>query len=138
VALAQSSGMAQAGLEDGVMATVRFDNGALAQLHDAFTVKHAGTGIEIHGDTGSIIGRNVMTQRPVGELTLRNAEGEQLVPVVHENLYARGVAAFCAALRGSGAPAATGEDGVRSLAAALAVSEACRTGTAVRIGNPFE
>jgi 1,5-anhydro-D-fructose reductase (1,5-anhydro-D-mannitol-forming) len=137
VGLSQSAAMAQAGLEDGVMAVLRFDNGVLAQLHDAFTVKHAGTGIEIHGAEGSIIGRNVMTQQPVGEVVLRNASGEHPVPVDHENLYARGVAAFCAAMRGDGVPAATAEDGVRSLATALAVVDACRTGQAVRVPSVF-
>lgn len=136
VGLSQSAAMAREGLEDGVMAVLRFDNGVLAQLHDAFTVKHAGTGIEIHGDEGSIVGRNVMTQQPVGELVLRNAAGEQAVPVAHENLYVRGVAAFCAAMRGDGAPAASAEDGVRSLATALAVLEACRSGAAVRVAQP--
>lgn len=137
VGLTQSAAMAREGLEDGVMAVLRFDNGVLAQLHDAFTVKHAGTGIEIHGEQGSIVGRNVMTQQPVGDLALRTANGEQAIPVVHENLYERGVAAFCAALRGEGAPAATAEDGVRSLATAVAVAEACRSGTTVRIPNLF-
>jgi 1,5-anhydro-D-fructose reductase (1,5-anhydro-D-mannitol-forming) len=137
IGMTQSTAMAQAGLEDGVMAVLRFDNGVLAQLHDAFTVAHAGTGIEFHGEQGSILGRNVMTQRPVGEVVLRTAAGEQVVPVEHENLYIRGVAAFCAALRGEGAPAASGEDGVRSLATALAVAEACRSGRPVPIA-PLE
>jgi len=105
----------------------------LAQLHDAFTVKHAGTGIEFHGETGSILGRNVMTQNPTGEVVLRSANGEQTIPIEHESLYARSVAAFCSAVRGTGQPAATAEDGVRSLATALAVVEACRTGRAVAI-----
>jgi 1,5-anhydro-D-fructose reductase (1,5-anhydro-D-mannitol-forming) len=35
-----------------------FGNDALVQLHDAFTVKHAGTGVEIHGTDGSIIARD--------------------------------------------------------------------------------
>jgi len=133
VGMTQSAFMAREGLEDGVMAVLRFDNGVLAQLHDAFTVKHAGTGIEIHGDAGSIIGRNVMTQQPVGELVLRTQAGETAIAIAHENLYVRGVAAFCAALRGEGQPAATAEDGVRSLATALAVLEACRKGAAVRL-----
>ena len=135
--LTQSATMAREGLEDGVMAVLRFDNGVLAQLHDAFTVKHAGTGIEIHGENGSIVGRDVMTQQPVGELVLCTAAGRQAVPVEHELLYVRGVAAFCAAMRGAGHPAATAEDGVRSLAAAIAVANACRTGKTVSIPNPF-
>jgi len=105
----------------------------LAQIHDAFTIKHAGTGIEIHGDKGSLIGRNVMTQSPVGDVFLRSEQGERQLPIAHENLYVRGVAAFCAAMRGDGQPAASGEDGVRSLATAIAVSEACRTGKAVPV-----
>jgi 1,5-anhydro-D-fructose reductase (1,5-anhydro-D-mannitol-forming) len=133
VGFTQSTALAQQGLEDGMMAVLRFDNGLLAQIHDAFTVQHAGTGLEIHGERGSLIGRNVMTQRPVGEILLRTSEGESSVPLRHEDLYQRGVAAFCAALRGEGQPAATGEDGVRSLATALAIAEACRTGRAVRI-----
>lgn len=134
VALSQQAGMAEGGLEDGVMAAVRFDNNAVAQLHDAFTVKFAGTGLEIHGSEGSILGRDVMTQRPVGRVTLRNAQGETDVPFDHENLYARALRAFVGAIRGEGAPSATGEDGVRSLATALAVLETSQTGrrTAVR------
>jgi len=137
IGMSQSASMAREGLEDGVMAVLRFDNGVLAQLHDAFTVKHAGTGIEVHGELGSIVGRNVMTQQPVGEVALRTASGERVVPVAHENLYVRGVASFCAAIRGEGAPAATAEDGLRSLATALAVVDACRTGAATRVANPL-
>ena len=114
--------------ESGVMAVLRFDNGVLAQLHDAFNVPHAGTGIELHGSTGSLIGRNVMTQRPVGEVLLRDALGERVVPVVHRNLYEASVAAFGAAVQGRGAPAASGAEGLQSLAAALAVMQAARTG----------
>ena len=134
VALSQQAGMAEGALEDGVMAAVRFDNGTMAQLHDAFTVKFAGTGLEIHGSEGSILGRDVMTQRPIGRVVLRNAQGETDVALDHENLYARALRAFVGAIRGEGAPSATGEDGVRSLATALAVLEATRTGrcTAVR------
>jgi 1,5-anhydro-D-fructose reductase (1,5-anhydro-D-mannitol-forming) len=135
VGMTQQTAMSSQGLEDGVMAVLRFDNGVLAQLHDAFTVKHAGTGIEVHGEAGSIIGRNVMTQSPVGTVVLRNAEGETEIPIAHESLYVRSVGAFAAALRGEGQPAATGEDGVRSLAAALAVLQSCQSGqrTAVHV-----
>ena len=136
VGMTQSASLAKEGLEDGVMSVLRFDNGVLAQLHDAFTVKYGGNGIEVHGEAGSIVGRNVMTQRGVGELLLRNADGEQAVAVDHVNLYERGVAAFCAAMRGEGRPAATAEDGIRSLNAALAVVQACRTGVATQIVNP--
>lgn len=133
VALSQRAGMAQGDLEDGVMAALRFDNGVLAQLHDAFTVKFAGTGLEVHGSEGSVIGRNVMSQRPAGTVTLRNTEGETEVPLEHENLYARTLRAFVAAIRGEGAPSASGEDGLRSLATALAVLEASHGGRRIEV-----
>ena len=133
VALSQQANLASGDLEDGAMAVLRFSNGVLVQLHDAFTIKHAGTGLEIHGTDGSIIARDVMTQRPVGQVFLRDANGEREIPVEHENLYARALAAFNAAVRGEGQPAATGEDGVRSLATALAVLESARTGRRVTI-----
>jgi 1,5-anhydro-D-fructose reductase (1,5-anhydro-D-mannitol-forming) len=128
VGMTRSASMAKDGLEDGVMAVLRFENGVLAQLHDAFTVKHAGHGIEYHGESGSLIGRNVMSQQAVGDVLLRTAEGEQHIAITHQDLYVHGVAAFCAAMQGKGEPSATAEDGVKSLAGALAVVRACQTG----------
>jgi 1,5-anhydro-D-fructose reductase (1,5-anhydro-D-mannitol-forming) len=128
VGMSQAASMAKEGLADGVMAVMRFENGVMAQIHDAFTVKHGGHGIEYHGEAGSIIGRNVMSQQPVGEVFLRNAEGEQIISIEHENLYVRSVRAFCSAMDGRGKPSATAEDGVKSLAGALAVVNACKSG----------
>lgn len=133
IAMTPQATLASGAIEDGVMAVLRFGNGVLAQLHDAFTVEYAGTGIEIHGSAGSIVGRNVMTQQPTGEVVLRNGKGEQLIAIEHGNLYERSLAAFNDAIRGSGAPAASGEDGLRSLAGALAVLEAARSGHSVAV-----
>ena len=134
-ALTQTGTLGHAGVEDGVMAVLRLDSGVLAQVHAAFTVRHALTGFEIHGERGSLVARDVMTVRPEGDIVLRDEQGERIVPVAHENLYARGVRCFCDAVRGEGQPAADGEDGVRSLAVALAVAEAARTGSAVRVAE---
>jgi len=128
VAMTQGAGLAKDGLEDGVMAVIRFRSGLIAQIHDAFTVGHAGTGLEVHGTEGSIFARDVMTQKPIGSVVLRSAGGEEPIALVHENLYERAVRRFNGAVRGKGSPSATGEDGVRSLALALAVAEAARTG----------
>jgi 1,5-anhydro-D-fructose reductase (1,5-anhydro-D-mannitol-forming) len=133
VALGSSGAMSSEGLEDGVMAAIRFDNGVVAQIHDAFNVPFAKTGFEIHGSEGSIVATDVMTQRAVGDITLHNKQGSTAVPVEHENLYVRSVACFEAAMRGEGKPAASGEDGVRSLATALAIQEACRSGRRVTV-----
>ena len=132
-ALAQSGGMAAAGLEDAAMAVFRFGSGLIAQTHDGFTTKHAGNGIEIHGTEGSLFGRDVMTQRPVGTVTLRTERGEEALPLAQENLYVRGLRSFHAAMRGEGALAATGEDGVWSLAAGVATQEAAKSGRVVKI-----
>ena len=110
------------------MAVIRFQSGLIAQIHDAFTVRHAGTGLEVHGTEGSIIARDVMTQQPIGSVALRTADGEEQIAIEHENLYERAVGRFNAAVRGDGTPAASGEDGIRSLAMAVAVVEAVRTG----------
>jgi 1,5-anhydro-D-fructose reductase (1,5-anhydro-D-mannitol-forming) len=127
-AMASHGGMGREGLEDGVMGVMRFRNGALAQFHDAFTTKYATTGFEVHGEEGSLIGRDCMTQAPKGEVVLRSARGEEALPLAHENLYVRSVRLFQEAVAGRGQPAATGEDGVKSLSVALATLEAARSG----------
>ena len=134
-AMTASQGMGRAGLEDAVTGVMRFRNGVIAQFHDAFTAPHAFTGFEVHGTEGSLYGRDVMTQRPVGTVTMRRGGSEEEVPVVHENLYERSVRCFNAAIRREGEPAATGADGVQSLAVALAVREAAKTGQVVRLAG---
>lgn len=133
VAMSTSGTMTKPPLEDGVMGVFEFDNGVLAQFHDAFTTKYVDTGLEIHGTDGSLYARNVMTQQPVGDIVLRTATGEVPVPVAHEKLYVRSLKMFHQAINGNGFPAASGEDGIRSLSAALAVQESCRTGQRVVI-----
>ena len=133
IALSQSGGMGKEGLEDAVMGVMRFESGVIAQFHDGFTTKYAETGFEVHGTEGSLIGRNVMTQRPVGTVVLRNASGEQQLPSEARNLYETALEAFHVAIAGKGRPAATAEDGIWSLATGLAVAEAARTGAAVKV-----
>lgn len=133
IAFSQAGGMGKAGLEDAVMGVLRFQNGVIAQFHDGFTTKFAETGLEVHGTEGSLIGRNVMTQRATGSVTLRDANGEHDLPLDQANLYETALSAFHAAIAGKGKPSATGEDGIWSLATGLAVVEAARSGGAVKI-----
>jgi 1,5-anhydro-D-fructose reductase (1,5-anhydro-D-mannitol-forming) len=130
-----NQGMGRAGLEDAVMGVMRFRDGVIAQFHDAFTAPHASTGFEVHGTEGSLYGREVMTQRPIGTVTIVRDGGEEAIPVEHENLYERSVRCFNAAIRGEGEPAATGADGVRSLAVALAVRESAQKGLTVQVAS---
>jgi len=133
IAMTQQGGMAQANLEDAVMGVMRFKSGLLAQFHDGFTTKFAGTGFEVHGTEGSLIGRDVMTQRPIGTVTLRTASGEEVLKTDPTNLYERALGNFHAAILGKGAPSASGSDGLWSLAAGLAVLEAANTGRTTKI-----
>jgi 1,5-anhydro-D-fructose reductase (1,5-anhydro-D-mannitol-forming) len=135
VALAAQQGLAAGALEDAVMGVMRFGRGVLAQFHDAFTIKHALTGLEVHGTDGSLIGEHVMTQEPEnGRVFLRhNGTVEEIDVGERENLYVRAVRSFNQSVRGAGQPAATGVDGIRSLAIGLAVQEAARSGREVAI-----
>jgi 1,5-anhydro-D-fructose reductase (1,5-anhydro-D-mannitol-forming) len=127
-AMTSRGGLGQAGLEDGVMGVVRFESGLIAQFHDAFTTRYAVTGFEVHGEEGSLIGSDCMTQMPKGEVLLRTRDGERQLSIAHENLYVRSVRLFEDAVAGRGAPSATGDDGIKSLSVALSTREAARTG----------
>jgi 1,5-anhydro-D-fructose reductase (1,5-anhydro-D-mannitol-forming) len=136
-ALVQSAGMAANGLEDGAMSVFRFKSGVLAQAHDAFTIRNAGTGFEVHGTEGSLIGRDVMTQKPIGSVILRTAAGEEELAFDRDDLYTRSLGRFHRAIRGDGTPSATGEDGVWSLAAAEAALKSAKSGRTVTIDPGF-
>ncbi len=137
-ALSAQQGMASGQVEDAVMGVMRFARGTLAQHHDAFTIAHARTGLEVHGAEGSLYGEDVMTQEPVGRIVLRRAgrSDEVIDSGQPEDLYRRAVHLFNDAVRGTGAPAAGGEDGIRSLAVGLAVLESTRTGRCVPVRYP--
>jgi len=133
VAFSQAGGLAKAGIEDAVMGVIRFKSGVIAQFHDGFTTKFSETGFEVHGTEGSLIARNVMTQHPIGTVLLRNVEGEKNLSIEAINLYETALKAFHGAISGLGNPAASAEDGIWSLATALAVVEAAKSGRAVAV-----
>lgn len=127
VAQMAASGMGQ-GVEDSAMSVWTMPSGTMVMSHESFTHPFAGSGLEVHGTEGSIFARGVMTQEPVGEIELVTAAGREGVAFPGHDLYVQGLADFACAARGEGQPAATGWDGVKSLAVALAVREAARTG----------
>ena len=127
VAHMAASGMGQ-GVEDSAMSVWAMPSGAMVMAHESFTHPFAGSGLEVHGTEGSIFATGVMTQQPVGEVVLVTAKGRTAVPFAAHNLYAQAVQDFLAAVAGERPPAADGRDGIASLAVALAVREAARTG----------
>ena len=134
VALAASQGPWGAAAEDAVMSTLRYADGTLVQTHDAFTIAHAPTGLQVLGSDGSIEAPGAMVQDPVGTILLRDSSGEREVePEDRRDLYEINVAAFAAAVRGEGTPTATGLDGLRAVQVALAVREAAESGRRVSI-----
>jgi 1,5-anhydro-D-fructose reductase (1,5-anhydro-D-mannitol-forming) len=128
VALTQTGILSNNGLADSVMGVMRFKSGVIAQFHDSFTAAHAHTGLEIIGTEGTLIARDVMTQQPVGEVTLVNAQGTRKIILEHVNLYETGFRQFGEAVAGRSQPAASGIDGLWSLATGIAVVQAAETG----------
>jgi 1,5-anhydro-D-fructose reductase (1,5-anhydro-D-mannitol-forming) len=133
-AFTATQGMGVNGLPDTVMGVMRMKSGALVQFHDAFTVANVGTGFEVIGTEAALIGRNCMTQNPVGDLILRRGSDETVITDLDRNdLYTRSVTNFVAAVNGTGAPSASGTDGLWSLATALAVQQSASTGKATSV-----
>jgi 1,5-anhydro-D-fructose reductase (1,5-anhydro-D-mannitol-forming) len=135
VALATHQGPWEAAVEDAIMATLRYADGALAQTHDAFTVRYAPTGVHVLGSDGSIFATNVMTQDPTGTVVLRDASGEREIEVPdRRDLYDLSVGGFAAAARGEAdRPVATGIDGLNAAHVALAVRQAAESGERVTL-----
>jgi len=134
VALAANQGPWGAAAEDALMSTLRYADGTLVQTHDAFTIAHSPTGLQVLGSEGSIEATAAMVQDPVGTILLRDSSGEREVePEDRRDLYEINVAAFAAAVRGEGAPTATGLEGLRAVQVALAVREAAESGRRVSI-----
>ncbi len=131
-AVSACHGMGEGNVEDTVMGIMEFEKGTLAQFHDAFTIAHTNTGLEVHGTEGSLFAEDVLTQQPIGSIRIRRKDKtEAVVLEPHYDLYTRAIGKFNAAVFGNGEPAATAEDGIRSLAVALAVAEAAETGKRV-------
>jgi 1,5-anhydro-D-fructose reductase (1,5-anhydro-D-mannitol-forming) len=129
----QQAGMSANALEDGVMGVIKFSSGLLAQFHDAFTTKYARTGLEVHGTKGSLIATDCMTDKHTGKLALRNDSGEKMIELTHEPVYEISVREFQNAIAGNGKPSATGDDGIYSLATALAALQSAKTQKQVTI-----
>jgi 1,5-anhydro-D-fructose reductase (1,5-anhydro-D-mannitol-forming) len=101
----------------------QFADGLLLTCQDCFRTPYAGTSVAIHGDRGSIFGDEVLGQRAQGRVYVKDASGTRDIPVEHRVPYDRTIVDFVNAIRGQGRPSVTGEDGIKSLALALAASK---------------
>lgn len=129
-----AQGLAE-GTVDAVVVAGRLTGNASMLLHDAYTVPHARTTFELFGTEGSALATDAMSQAPDGDVVLRRSGQDDIALDLgeRENLYQRGLRGFAAAVAGDGDPPCTGADGLRSLAAALAVEESLRTGQGTRV-----
>ena len=75
----------------------------------------------------------MLNQAPGGELVWRRADGDLSLRLDHDNLYVRGLRELHRAIAGQPNDLASGEDGLKSLAVALALLETARTGRRVPV-----
>ena len=126
-------GAVDQGPPDAVMATLRFGD-VLVQLHDAFTVAHCRSSLEVIGTEASLRGIDIMTQEPVGTLWRTVGSRTDEVGVSgRRDLYDIALDGFRSAVAGLGRPAVDGIAGLSALAGTLAVAEAASTGRTVPV-----
>jgi 1,5-anhydro-D-fructose reductase (1,5-anhydro-D-mannitol-forming) len=129
------SDMFPGALEDYAVTTMRFRSGAIATSTVSFCTPGSIGALEIMGTEGTIFARDLLADKLGGDIHLRK-NGLELVPVKigteHEH-YTQAVHLFNEAVRGNGSPAVTGEDGVQSLAVAIAALRSANEGQVVSI-----
>lgn len=134
IAASYRQGLGGDAVEDTVLGVMTTSSGVPVSFHDAWTVPHAGTGLEVHGSTASIIAREVMTSQPTGTVDIRREDTVEPVEIPdREDLYERAVRLFHCAIRGEGEVAVSGRDGLTALQVALATLESARTGRSVQV-----
>ena len=124
------AGLGKGEVEDSAMSVIEFEGGVLAQTHESFAAPHAVTRLHVLGTEGNLYAEGSLTQDGTGRLWLLDAQGEREIPVGKVDLYETGFSAFVRACAGDGAPLASGADGARSMATALAGLASARGGSA--------
>lgn len=126
----QRNGMAEGTLEDGAMNLIEFDDGILAQTHESFVARDAMTRLHVLGTEGSLYAEGSLSQAGEATLSWRHDGIVEQLPMPKVDLYEVGFSAFVRACAGDGQPLATGADGERSMAIALAGLESAASGQA--------
>jgi len=113
---------------EDVQTTVRLaQHNVLFHLHDSFLIPHHTTSIEVYGSAGTLVARNVFEDTADSQLWLvRNEQITPLLatsPVTSPTPYWLSIYRFNQAVRGHTTPLATANDGMASLAIALAIHQ---------------
>jgi 1,5-anhydro-D-fructose reductase (1,5-anhydro-D-mannitol-forming) len=133
VAVGVSQGLGRT-VEDAVMTAGTLGERVIFSTHDAFTVSHNVTSMQVHGTTGSLVGLDCLTPVPVGVLELRRERAvEQISTPPVDSLYAPAIEAFVASAAGHGQPVASGDDGRRALETALGALTSLEHGSRVQL-----
>ncbi len=123
------------GPPDAVMATLRFGD-VPVQVHDAFTVAHCPSSVEVIGTEASVRGVDIMSQDPIGTLWRTVGGVTEEIPVPdRRDLYDITLNGFRSAVAGTGEPTVTAAEGLSALAGALAVAQAAATGRNISVAD---
>jgi 1,5-anhydro-D-fructose reductase (1,5-anhydro-D-mannitol-forming) len=128
-----STGSTSPDVEDNAMLMVRMKSGLMVQIAESFNTPHAHTKLEIHGTQASLIAEDVLLQKGGGTVCIHTGGIREMVVVEELSPYARVVRDLNSAVRGNGAPAASADDGYKSLVAVSRAREAAATGRIVSI-----
>ena len=123
------------GPPDAVIAALRFGD-VPVQVHDAYTVEHCPTTVEVIGTEASVIAAGVLAQEPAG--TLWRVVGSEMTEIEvpdRRDLYEIVLDGFRSAIAGTGRPTVDGPQGLSALAGALAVAESAKTGRTVTVAD---
>jgi 1,5-anhydro-D-fructose reductase (1,5-anhydro-D-mannitol-forming) len=131
---AAPAGFGRDGIEGAVTGTMRIGGGVLASFSDAYSRLPAVSAIEVHGDEGRLCARGVLHGSPRAAIDVQRGSGREHVVELHDDPYGRTVERFAGAVRDHGWPAATGDDGLRSLAVGLALRAAVAEGRSIDVG----
>ncbi len=127
------------GVEDSLIAVLRFDSGAVGIVVPYFSTTAAQNLLEINGSQRTLIAQGILSQTPDG--VLRVVEGdegavEHLRIISDErNVYHAEIQAFAEAVLNDTAPPIPGEEGVWSQRVVEAVYQSAESGRVVQVAE---
>lgn len=129
------SGLLPGHLEDLAMTTLRFRAGTVASSTVSFSTPGAIRSIEVMGSEGTIMARDLWATNWVARsfVAAEAPTSGKWTSVPRSSITRR--QRFTMAIRGEGQPAVSGEDGVRSLAVALAALRSAERGEVIKISE---